>query len=57
MPEFIIDGSHFSGVLRAVAWIQEHKYTGSVELVCDDEAEVYILRAEDTVKTLTELPY
>jgi len=57
MNKFIIDDSHFSGILRAIAWLQEHKYTGSVELVCNDDAEVYIIQTSNTAKTLTELPY
>ena len=57
MDKFIIDSSHFSGVLRAIAWLQENKYTGETKLVCDEEEEIYVLLTSDTGKTLTELSY
>ena len=57
MDKFIVDSSHFSGVLRAIAWLQENKYTGETKLVCDEEEEIYVLLTSDTGKTLTELSY
>lgn len=44
MDEFIIDGSHFGGVLEAVkSMLTNSRQVEDVELVCNEE-EIYILR-------------
>lgn len=59
MNNLIIGGSHFGGVLRCIAWLQDSNYTKGVEIVCDDEEEVYVLQTTDTteVEVLTVVGY
>lgn len=59
MDKFIIDGSHFGGVLRAVDYMVKSGYViKDVELVCDEEREIYELRLHTMAQTvLTTIPY
>lgn len=61
MDEFIIDGSHFGGVFRAIDHMLSsgHKDT-DVELVCNSETEEYTLRTRiehGKYEILAVIPY
>ena len=58
MDEFIIDGSHFGGVLEAVkSMLTNSRQVEDVELVCNNEEETYILREIAGKYVIATIPY
>jgi hypothetical protein len=59
--EFVIDGSHFGGILQAVDHMLSSTYKDTdVELVCNSETEEYTLRTRignGKYEILTVIPY
>ena len=48
MNDFIIDGSHFIGVLQAIQHLLTSKHKAvDVVLVCDNDTEEYVLKLQD----------
>jgi hypothetical protein len=56
MPEFIIDGCHFSAILQAIDFMLHSQYrVKDVELSWDESERIYKLRARTTPAGYIEL--